>query len=80
MEQTLVSKQELESVLCPLTLLQVLHTCKRVLLDFVLDMLAVGALIKQFLIFFGLVGAFDKAEVLQDLELVRQTLGQAESL
>jgi len=43
-------------------------------------MLAVGALIKQFLIFFGLVGAFDKAEVLQDLELVRQTLGQAESL
>ena len=47
-------------------LLQVLHTWKRVLLDFVLDMLVVGA--------------FDKTKVLQDLELVRQTLGQAESL
>ena len=66
MEQTLVSKQELESVLCPLTLLQVLHSWKRVLLDFVLDMLVVGA--------------FDKTKGLQDLELVRQTLGQAESL
>ena len=66
MEQTLVSKQELELVPCPLMLLQVLHTWKRVLLDFVLDMLVVGA--------------FDKAKVLQDLELVRQTLGQAESL
>ena len=43
MEQTLVSKRELESVLCPLMLLQVLHTWKRVLLDFVLDMLVVGA-------------------------------------
>ena len=66
---------------CPLMLLQVLHTWKRVLLDFVLDMLVVGAFDKAiFNFFFGLVGTFDKAEVLQDLELVRQTLGQAESL